>query len=78
MDTGAAPDWEEPNRTPCVDERTGGDRRKSERRAPTPRFHPLFLATLVNHVAPREARQAPALAFAPKAPRVGMLVNRRV
>jgi hypothetical protein len=34
-----------------ADQRRGGDRRQSDRRADKPRFDTLFAATLVNHVA---------------------------
>lgn len=54
------------------------DRRGADRRAVQPRFEPLFVATLVNHVAPREKPAARAYPAPAAVLRNGIVVNLRV
>ena len=60
------------------EERRGQDRRDNDRRAPRRHIDPLFVATLVNHIAPAETAFPPAYAPAAAVPRRGALVNFRV
>lgn len=76
MTAGRLVDWQEPQPS-AGEERTGRDRRASDRRAPRRPFDPLFAATLVNHVAPAASEYTPGYAPAKLAPR-GLLVNARV
>lgn len=59
------------------DERTGGDRRASDRRAPRRVFDPLFAATLVNQIAPPETEYTRGYRLEPKPVRRGFMVNAR-
>lgn len=59
------------------DERSGKDRRASDRRTPKRPFDPLFTVTLLNQIAPPETDYTRG--YEPKAPvaRRGFLVNAR-
>jgi hypothetical protein len=59
------------------DDRSGKDRRATDRRAPRRPFDPLFAATLVNQVAPAETIYITGYAPKKPAPRAGVLVNAR-
>lgn len=76
MTAGRLTDWHE-TQPSAGDERTGRDRRASDRRGPRRPFDPLFAATLVNHVAPQAAEHTTGYAPAKTPPR-GILVNRCV
>lgn len=73
MTAGRLTDWQEPEPAQG-DERTGRDRRASDRRAPRRPFDPLFAATLVNHVAPGAIDFTHGYPPPKSAPR-GLLVN---
>jgi hypothetical protein len=59
-------------------ERRDGDRRSTARRAPRRWLDPLFAATLVNQVAPKETQYARGYAPAIRGPRPGIVVNTKV
>jgi hypothetical protein len=60
-----------------TDDRRDGDRRATDRRAPRRWLDPLFAATLVNQIAPKETQHARGYAAAPRGPRPGIVVNTR-
>jgi len=59
----------------CEQRRT--DRRAGDRRAARLQLHPLFAATLVNHIAHAEAMRARIYAEPAPVPRAGIIVNLR-
>ena len=72
MSRRRASDWLDNSHT-TPDERSGADRRASERRAARNRFNHLFAATLVNHIAKPET-PCPREYAAPR-PRKGIVLN---
>ena len=57
--------------------RRASDRRSVDRRAPRRWLDPLFAATLVNQIAPRETRYAHGYIEPQRGPRTGIVVNLR-
>ena len=56
-------------------DRRAGDRRSADRRAPRRRLDPLFMATLVNHIAEPEALSPKVLNAYAQAARIGAMVT---
>jgi hypothetical protein len=58
-------------------DRRDSDRRATDRRAPRRWLDPLFAATLVNQIAPKETQYTRGYTTAPRGPRPGIVVNVR-
>lgn len=60
-----------------TEDRTGCDRRASDRRAPRRGFDTMFVATLVNQIAPAETDYVRGYCAQPTSLRCGVMVNFR-
>jgi hypothetical protein len=69
--------FESVNAQLASDERSGNDRRASDRRAPRRPFDPMFAASLVNQIAPAETVYVSGYARTKPLARPGVLVSAR-